>query len=148
MPYAEILMPEKFMTNQEKSTLAKSLTKILIKSEGLKDNPISNSITLLEIKDSDTFYIGGEKGNQEKVIIKIYAFSDAFNKKTTEDLYSSITTLFMENNEKTKSQNGRNIWCMIIPLGENGFGVGGIPITLEMTKQLVSSYKNTLASNV
>lgn len=124
MPYAEISMSKNFVTYEEKSALAKKLTKILIEAEGLQDNPISRSIALLDIRELNGLYVGGEKSNQDKVIVKIYGFENAF-----------ITI-----SDKTRLQNGRNIWCMIIPLGECNFSVGGIPVSLELTRQLVLSH--------
>lgn len=140
MPCAEVSMTKSFITDKEKSILSKKLTKILIESEGLKDNPISHSIALLDIKEFDNLYVGGEKGNQDKVVIKIYGFSNAFSEEIKKKLFLEITNAFISVSDKTRLQNGRNIWCIIIPLGEFDFGVGGIPVTLELTKQLVSSY--------
>ncbi|MGL5677796.1 MAG: hypothetical protein ACRDDX_15470 [Cellulosilyticaceae bacterium] len=141
MPYTEISMPKDFMTSQETASLATKLTKILIESEGLQDNPISRSIALLDIKTFESLYIGGELGNQDKVIVKIYGFANAFDEETKKKLFADITQAFMSVSEPTQLQNGRNIWCIAIPLGNSDFGVGGIPITLDITKQLVSSYK-------
>ncbi|AGY75927.1 hypothetical protein [Clostridium autoethanogenum] len=140
MPCAEVSMTKSFITDKEKSILSKKLTKILIESEGLKDNPISHSIALLNIKEFDNLYLGGEKGSQDKVVIKIYGFSNAFSEEIKKKLFLEITNAFISVSDKTRLQNGRNIWCIIIPLGESDFGVGGIPVTLELTKQLVSSY--------
>lgn len=140
MPYAEISMIKNFITNEEMSALSKNLTKILIESEGLKDNPISRSIALLDIKEFDSLYVGGEKSNQDKVVIKIYGFANAFNEEIKKKLFLEITNAFIAVSDKTRLQMGRNIWCMIIPLGEFDFGVGGIPVTLELTRQLVSSH--------
>lgn len=140
MPYAEVSMAKSFITDEEKSTLSKKLTKILIDSEGLKDNPISHSIALLDIKEFDSLYVGGEKGNHDKVVIKIYGFSNAFSEEVKKNLFLEITNAFISVSDKTRLQNGRNIWCMIIPLGKFDFGVGGIPITLELTRQIVSSH--------
>ncbi|AZV58537.1 hypothetical protein [Clostridium sp. AWRP] len=140
MPCAEVSMTKSFITDKEKSILSKKLTKILIESEGLKDNPISHSIALLDIKEFDNLYVGGEKGNQDKVVIKIYGFSNAFSEEIKKKLFLEITNAFISVSDKTRLQNGRNIWCIIIPLDEYDFGVGGIPVTLELTKQLVSSY--------
>ncbi|MEW9700904.1 tautomerase family protein [Paenibacillus sp. SI8] len=140
MPYAEISMNKNFITDEEKSALSMKLTKILIESEGLKDNPISRSIALLDIKEFDTLYVGGEKSNEDKVVIKIYGFANAFNEEIKKKLFSEITDAFIAVSDKTRLKNGRNIWCMIIPLGDFDFGVGGIPVTLELTRQLVSSH--------
>ncbi|UOF88763.1 hypothetical protein LSG31_12485 [Fodinisporobacter ferrooxydans] len=140
MPYAEISMIKNFITVEEKSALSKKLTKILIESEGLKDNPISRSIALLDIKELDSLYVGGEKCNQDKVIVKIYGFADAFDENIKKKIYLEITDAFIAVSDKTRLQNGRNIWCIIIPLGEFNFGVGGVPVTLELTRQLVSTY--------
>lgn len=140
MPYAEVSMTKNFITDEEKSILSKKLTKIIIEAEGLKDNHISHSIALMDIKEFDSLYVGGEKGNQDKVVIKIYGFSNAFSEEIKKKLFLEITNAFISVSDKTRLQKGRNIWCMIIPLGEFDFGVGGIPITLEVTRQLVSSH--------
>ncbi|KAJ49984.1 phenylpyruvate tautomerase PptA (4-oxalocrotonate tautomerase family) [Clostridium tetanomorphum] len=140
MPYAEVSMSKNFITDKKVSILSKKLTKIIIESEGLKDNPISHSIALLDIKEFDSLYVGGEKGSKDKVVIKIYGFSNAFSEEIKKKLFLEITNAFISVSDKTRLQKGRNIWCMIIPLGEFDFGVGGIPVTLELTRQLVSSY--------
>lgn len=140
MPYAEISMVKNFITEEEKSTLSKKLTKIIIESEGLIENPISRSIALLDIKEFDSLYVGGENSNQDKVIIKIFGFSNAFSEEIKKKLFLEITNAFIAVSDKTRLQNGRNVWCMIFPLGEFDFGVGGTPITLEMVRQLVSSH--------
>lgn len=141
MPYAEISIAKNLIEDEAKPNLAKKLTKILIDSEGLEDNPISRSIALLDIKEFDGLYVGGEKGHHEKVVVKIYAFSNAFSEETKKGLFSDITAAFIAASRKIQAQNGRNVWCMIMPLEEHAFGVGGIPVSLEMTKQLVASYK-------
>jgi phenylpyruvate tautomerase PptA (4-oxalocrotonate tautomerase family) len=145
MPYAEISMPKNFITGEEKSTLAKVVTRILIETEGLIDNPMSRSIALLDIKEFDNPYIGGksggQNGNPDKVVSKIYAFSNALSEEAKKKLISEITAAFIAVSDKTQSQNGRNIWCIIFPLNELEFGVGGAPVTLEMIRQLVSAYK-------
>lgn len=141
MPYAEILTTKDLVSDEEKTILAKKVTEILLDSEGLVDNPISRSIALLDIKEFENLYVGGEKGNQEKILVKIYAFSNAYTKENKIKLFSNITNSILSINDKVKAQNGRNIWCMIMPLDELNFGVGGNPITLEMTRNIVLSYK-------
>jgi len=140
MPYAEIITTKNLVNDEEKTILAKKVTEILLDSEGLVDNPISRSIALLDIKEFENLYVGGEKGIQEKVLVKIYAFSNAYTDESKMKLYSDITNSILSINDKVKAQNGRNIWCMIMPLDELNFGVGGNPITLEMTRNIVLSY--------
>lgn len=141
MPYAEISMPKNFITDEEKSILSKKITKILIKSEGLHDNPISNSIALIDIKEFQNLYVGGEKNYKDKVIVKIYGFSKAFTEEIKKNLFLEIRNAFISVSDKTQLQNGKNIWCIIIPLGDFDFGVSGMPISLEFTRNLVSSYE-------
>lgn len=129
-----------FSLDEEKSALSQKLTKILIESEGLQDNQISRSIALLEIREFDSVYVGGEKSNQDKVVVKIYGIKNAFNEEIKKKLLLDISNAFISVIDKTRLQNGRNIWCMIIPLREFDFGVGGIPVSLEITRQLVSSH--------
>lgn len=138
MPYAEISVPKNFINEKGKSTLAKTVTKILIEAEGLIDNPISQSIALLDIREFDNLFIGGENDNSDKVVLKIYGFSNAFCEDIKKKLFSEITNAIIAVSDKTRSQNGRNVWCMIMPLDEFEFGVGGIPVTLEMVRQIVS----------
>lgn len=141
MPYAEILTTKNLVNDEGKYMLAKKVTKILLDSEGLVKNPISKSIALLDIKEFENLYVGGEKGNQEKILVKIYAFSNAYNEESKIKLFADITNAILSINDRVRSQNGRNIWCMIIPLNELDFGVGGNPITLEATRKLVLSYE-------
>ena len=106
MPYAEILTTKNLIGNEEKAILAKKVTKILLDSEGLVDNPISRSIALLDIKEFENLYVGGEKGNQEKIIVKIYAFSNAYNEESKINLFSDITEAILSINDSVWSQNG------------------------------------------
>ncbi|MCI1931069.1 MAG: hypothetical protein LKJ13_05185 [Clostridia bacterium] len=140
MPYAEVSITKNFIEDNKMSVLLKSLTKILIESEGLKDNHISNSLALIDVKEFDNLYVGGEKSKQDKAVIKIYGFSDAFNEEIKKKLFNKITNAFISVSEKAQLQNGKNIWCIITPLGKSDFGVGGIPVTLELTKKIVSSH--------
>lgn len=140
MPYAEILTTKNLISEKEKNDLAKKMTKILLDAEGLIDNPMSRSIALLEIKEFDCLYVGGEKGDKEKILIKIYSFSNAFDEESKKKIFSDITEMLISISDKVRSQEGRNVWCMIMPLDKFDFGVGGAPVTLEMTRNLVSSY--------
>jgi phenylpyruvate tautomerase PptA (4-oxalocrotonate tautomerase family) len=141
MPYAEVSVSQNLINEEEKSIIAEGLTKILLKYEGLVDNPISRSIALLEIKEFDGLYVGGEKDKHDKAVIKVYIFADAINEEIKKKLFSEITKLFISVSDKVKAQNGRNVWCITIPLHEFDFAAGGIPVSLEMTRKLVSSYK-------
>lgn len=142
MPFAEITVTKKLMTEEKKTKFIKKITKILIESEGLQDNPISRSIALVDFKEFDNLYIGGDVSTQERIVVKIYGFSDAFDEDAKKKLFENITNSLMEINETIRLQNGRNVWCIIIPLGKSEFGVGGMPISLDITRQLVASYQS------
>ncbi|WP_018249995.1 hypothetical protein [Orenia marismortui] len=142
MPYAEVSITKNLITEEEKSILAKKLTKILLDTEGLLDNPISRSIALLDIKKFNSLYVGGEQGNHDRALVKIHLFSDAIDEEIKKKLFSDITNAFISISDKVKSQNGRNLWCMIVPLHNCEFASGGIPVNLKMTRELVSSYED------
>ncbi|WXR61463.1 hypothetical protein WG909_14330 [Peptostreptococcaceae bacterium AGR-M142] len=140
MPFAEVSITKNLVTKEEKSIIAQKLTKILLDSEGLIDNPISRSIALLDIREFDCLYVGGQNGNCDKVVIKIHMFSDVVSKEIKKRLFKDITDVFISVSNKVKAQNGRNVWCIINSLHDFDFGAGGVPITLEDTRNLVSSY--------
>jgi hypothetical protein len=108
MPYAEISIIKNFITDEGKSALSQKLTKILIEVEGLKDNPFSRSIALPGIKEFDSLYVGGEKSNQDKVVVKIYGFSNVFNEEINKKLFLEITNAFIAVSDKTRLLNGKN----------------------------------------
>jgi phenylpyruvate tautomerase PptA (4-oxalocrotonate tautomerase family) len=142
MPICEINYPCGLFSENEKNNIVERVTKLLLEAEGLEDNPISRSICLVNIEESSSMYIGGKRTDKGKVVIKIFAFQEAFSNEIKENLYLKITNIFVEENKLAKELNGNNIWCMIFPINGNNFGVGGRPITLEITRKIVSSYKS------
>lgn len=86
-------------------------------------------------------YIGGEISDKEKIVVRIYVFKDAYSDSIKKNIYSDITNIFIEENQITKELKGNNIWCVLFPIQSNDFGAGGKPVTLELTRKVVSSYK-------
>ena len=140
MPICEICCPRGLLSAEEKSAVAQALSALLIESEGLPDSPASRSICLLSINESDSVYVGGVASNEGKIVVKIDAFFDAYSDRQKADLYTRVTRLFVDLHPLTKSLGGRNVWCVIVPVEQGNFGVGGIPVSLEMTRQIAASY--------
>lgn len=140
MPICEICCPRGLLAEEEKGALAQGLSKLLIESEGLPDNPVSRSICLLSINEADDVYVGGVASNEGKIVVKIYAFADAYSAPQKAELYARVTRLLIDVHPRTKSLGGRNVWCVIVPVEQGNFGVGGVPISLEMTRRLAASY--------
>lgn len=38
-----------------------------------------------------------------------------------------VTQVFVDAHAGSAAQGGRDVWCMVLPIRRNGFGVGGIP---------------------
>lgn len=144
MPYAEVSVTKGFFSEEEKGGISENLTKVLLDAEGLNDNIISRSIALIEIKEFNNLYVGGKRDGKDKIVVKIFAFSEALSKEKKEKLYSDITQIFIECSEKTKFQNGNNVWCMIVPLEADNFGVGGNSISLEATRKFVATFEKNI----
>ena len=142
MPICEIIYPCGLCSENEKNNIVERVTKLLLEAEGFEDNPISRSICLVNIEESKSMYIGGNRTDKGKVVIKIFAFQESYSDEIKENLYVKITDIFIEENKHTKELNGNNIWCMVFPIHGNNFGVGGRPVTLEITRKIVSSYKS------
>ena len=140
MPICEICCPRGLLAEEEKGALAQGLSKLLIESEGLPDNPVSRSICLLSINEADDVYVGGEASSDGKIVVKIYAFADAYSASQKAELYARVTRLLIDVHPRTKSLGGRNVWCVIVPVEQGNFGVGGVPVSLEMTRQIAASY--------
>lgn len=145
MPICEVCYSKGIISDDEKCEIAQKLSAILLKAEGLEDNPISRSICFINISQSDSMYIGGKISDAGKIVIKIYAFEDAYTDLIKQNLYSEITKIFINENKYTGEQKGNNIWILILPIQHHNFGVAGNPVTLEITKKIVSS--KALAKN-
>ncbi len=141
MPVCEISFAKGFFLESEQENIVNKLTKLLLDSEGLIDNPISRSICLIDLRESNKMYIGGKLADYGKVVVKIFAFANAYDDDMKEKLCNGITKVFIEHNNKTKELNGNNIWCLIFPLQPFDFCVAGKPVTLEMTRKIVSEYR-------
>ncbi len=140
MPVCEISYPSGLLAEEQRNRIAAELSGILIDAEGLPDNPISRSICQISISEPAFVYIGGALSMEAKIVVKIYAFSDAYTDAVKTDVYRRIARLFCEHHPASAAQGGRNVWCMVLPIDSKGFGVGGIPVSLEMTRQIVASY--------
>jgi len=141
MPYCEVSLTKGALSESEKSSLAGQLTKILLDSEGLTDNPIARSIALVEFKAFDTLYIGGDTAGKSQIVIKLFAFANAFTNEAKNKFFSDITNAFVSTGKNFASQKGSNVWCILMPIQPFDFSVGGKPVSLEITRQLVNSYK-------
>lgn len=139
MPVCEISYPRGLLTENQRNLIAAELSAILIEAEGLPDNPISRSICQIAISEPASVYIGGAPSADAKIVVKIYAFSDAYTDAVKADVYRRVTQVFVDAHPGTAAQGGRNVWCMVLPIERNGFGVGGIPVSLEMTRKIVAS---------
>ena len=140
MPICEICCPRGLLSAAEKGAVAQALSTLLIEAEGLPDNPVSRSICLLSISEADSVYVGGDASSDGKIVVKIYAFADAYSESQKIDLYARVTRLFVDLHPRTKSLGGRNVWCVIVPVEQGNFGVGGVAVSLEMTRQIAASY--------
>lgn len=141
MPVCEISYPCGLLSENEKDRVVERVTRLLLEAEGLEDNPVSRSICLVDIQESGSMYVGGNRTDKGKVVIKIFVFHEAYSAATKENLYIEMTNIFIEENSYTRESKGNNIWCLVFPVRDNDFGVGGKPVTLEITRKIVSSYK-------
>lgn len=138
MPICEISYAKGLLPQREQDEIVERVTGLLLKAEGLSDNPISRSICLVDLYEAEKMCLGGRISDTGKIVVKIYAFSDAYSNATKESLHSEITKIFIEENKVTNELKGNNIWCIIIPLQSFDFGVGGKPVTLELTRKIVN----------
>ena len=139
MPVCEISYPPGLLDEEQRDKVAAQLSGILIEAEGLPDNPIARSLCQISISEPAFVYIGGTPTADSKIVVRIYAFADAYTEAVKADVYRRIAQLFCEHHPGSAAQGGRNVWCMILPIERSGFGVGGIPVSLEMTKRIVAS---------
>lgn len=140
MPVCEISYPRGLLSEVEKNAVADQVTAILLEAEGLPDNPVSRSIAVINIMESDSVYVGGRVSSQGKIVVKIYAFAEAYAEAQKSEIYTRITQVFMAEHAATREQKGNNVWCVILPIATNNFGVGGMPVSLEMTRKIVAAH--------
>ena len=140
MPVCEISYASGLLAEAQRNRIAVELSALLIEAEELPDNPIARSICQISINETALLYIGGAPSTDAKIVVKIYAFADAYTDAVKADVHRRIAQLFCSHHPATAAQGGRNVWSMILPIEHNGFGVGGVPVSLEMTKKIVASY--------
>ena len=140
MPICEISYPRGLLSEDERNRVSSRITALLIEAEGLQDNAVSRSICLITINESEWVFIGGELSSQGKIVVKIYAFSEAYSEVQKSGLYSKIAAIFAEENAATRTLRGNNVWCLVLPIEANNFGVGGVAVSLEMTRKIVASH--------
>ena len=141
MPVCEISYPVGLLSENEKSRIIDRVSKLLLEAEGLPDNPVSRSVCLVNVMEAPSVYVGGRRSEQGKILIKIFAFEEAYPDNGREKLYAGLTDIFREEHQLTRELSGNNIWCLIAPITGGNFGVGGRPISLDVTKKIVASYK-------
>ncbi|MBN1971533.1 MAG: hypothetical protein JXR48_04105 [Candidatus Delongbacteria bacterium] len=139
MPICEINCLKGVLSTENQNYIAMKLTEILLEAEGLPDNAISRSICQITFNESEKVYVGGKLAEFGKIVIKIFVFAEAYSEDQKADLYTKIVSAFKEINTYTRQQEGRNIWCLVMPVGLNNFGVGGFPVSLDITKKIVGS---------
>ncbi len=139
MPYCEITIPKNYLSKEKECILSDKLTEILLDIEGLNDNDKSRSITVIDFKNETTQYIGGVYKNEYKVAIKIFLFKNVLNLDIKRQLFKDITEAFMLIDSETQKKQGSNIWCILMPVDDNNFSVGGLPITLDITRNFTNS---------
>ena len=138
MPVCEIHYPKNLFSNTEIEKITERLTNILLEAEGFEINPVSRSLCLINLMPSNSMAVGGKITDDGKVVIKIHVFAEAYSETTKKDLFKEITKIFTETNSLCKSRGGNNIWCLILPVDKNNFGVGGSAATLEDTKKFIA----------
>ncbi len=141
MPICEITFARGVISILERTRVVERVSALLLKAEGLTDNPISRSICLVNLNETSSMYIGGALSDKGKIVVKIYVFHDAYTDAIKKDIHAGIRDIFLEESQVTKELQGNNIWCVLLPILPNDFGVGGRPVTLELTRSVVSSYR-------
>lgn len=139
MPICEIHFPKNLLSKTELEKITERLTDLLLQSEGFGINQISRSLCLINLIPSDSMVIGGKISEHGKVIVKIHVFAEAYSDITKKELFTKITNIFTEENSICRSQEGNNVWCLILPVEKNNFGAGGRVATIEDTKAFISS---------
>ena len=140
MPLVEISAVKDVFSEKERVNIAGRITKLVIESEGLEYKPLSKGVALIEFREFENFYIGGENINKDNVIIKIYTFENAFSDEVSKKLHADIVRVVSEENEKTGLKKGNNVWCINMPLACGDFSVGGNTMTIDIAKKFVASY--------
>ncbi len=137
MPICEITYADDVLAKDERGKIVERVSALLLKSEGLPDNPVARSICLVDFRESEAMYIGGKAAGDGKIVIKVHVFYDAYSDAVKEKLYTELTDIFIEESRITRKLMGNNIWCVIVPIQTNNFGVGGKPVSLELTRKFV-----------
>lgn len=141
MPICEITYPRGLLSAEEKARVAERMSTLLIEAEGLPDNSVSRSICLISLNEADNVYVGGKPSDKGKIVVKIFAFGDAYSFKLKTDVHARVARIFCEEHAGSQALKGNNVWSLIVELGPNNFGVGGKPVSLEMTRTIAAACK-------
>lgn len=139
MPVCEISYSPGLLDEEQRDRRRRATVGDTHRSRRFAGQPDPRSLCQISISEPAFVYIGGAPSFDAKIVVKIYAFSDAYTDSVKADVYRRIARLFCEHHPASAAQGGRNVWCMVLPIESNGFGVGGIPVSLEMTKKIVTS---------
>lgn len=143
MPYVEVLMTREYLAEIPKEKIADEIAGLVIEAEGLVDNNVSRSIALVSYRSFDSLFIGGKETEHGKIVVKIRSFAEGLPEEKRKALFRGITDVFARRDPRSAAQKGSNVWCMIEPVGEMEFAVGGVPVTLRMTRDLTEGKRSS-----
>ncbi len=137
MPVCEVTFSSINTNRKTEIIISNALRSILLQSEGLKETTFSiNVCQVIFSKNRIRQSLFMKTTNERNVLIKIYFLLDALDDVKRIALIKGITEIFTSN---IPGINPMNIWCILLPIEHNCFGVAGNSITIEDIRQIVNN---------
>lgn len=139
MPFVDIRYTEGSLGDDQLARITDRITQAAIAAEGLADNAISRSISVVTAGRHERLFVGGQPARAPRFLVTIRAFADAMDLAARETLVAEVTAAFASECEACRETGGRTVWCVIEELPAATFAVGGRFVSLDQVRALTAA---------
>lgn len=140
MPLCEVIVQKEFLDEVSKQRIAERMTAIQLKAEKFPDNEVSRNLCYLSFYEPlGGIYTGGKAVEIGKIIVKIYILNEALTKEEKSDIYHDVMQVMTQELGAAATMGGKNVWCMIIPVGDDYISFSGKPVNIKLIRELVGA---------
>jgi phenylpyruvate tautomerase PptA (4-oxalocrotonate tautomerase family) len=136
MPCIDIRITDGSLDETQMSRIVERITAAAMAAEGLPDNAISRSISVVTVGRHDRVFVGGKPAQDPRFHVTIHAFADALDDTTRRQLVAEVTQAFRAEHPGCDEGRGRTVWCIINELPAATFAVGGALVSLQQVRAL------------
>ncbi|MGN8023454.1 hypothetical protein ACTJJ7_22345 [Phyllobacterium sp. 22229] len=138
MPFVEIRYSRDSLNEAERQRIADRIAVIAMNAEGLPDNPMSRSISIVTYQALDDVYVGGAKVAVPRFFVVFHAFAEVLTKAGTAMAVMEMTQVFAEESDYCRGAGTRTVWCIFNGLTPHSFAGGGQLVSYEQVLKMTS----------